>query len=367
MEIVYQKKEEVWVMRRYKDTQGEGPILKADSLGSYLTLMLNISAPETIAETLSTVFLVEDDSNETVVYVSEDSVAKRAEQVKKIWSEEKKNKKAKKVGATANLVRDLVREAFSQNPLRENQEMSDPLAPTMENPNQVDNSLEKTLVSETPERDQVVPERVTLLEQEERCLPRETPTKGSNTPDQEISKLLNTPVPETVSENLTVPVLATSSDEQVAAFNMQDNLVLDHQMMSQNGQYIVNKDPRIKQVRVHESECSSLVTLPELNPLAQQGVSNSKDPLFSSTQNATAGSTALEMPGDSSANPILVESLNLSINTNSIVDFSLDMLPADMSSYSTTSRKRRASTASRDSLGFTIFNSRKKLRWVHPL
>ncbi len=56
MEIVYQKKEEVWVMRRYKDTQGEGPILKADSLGSYLTLMLNISAPETIAETLSTVF-----------------------------------------------------------------------------------------------------------------------------------------------------------------------------------------------------------------------------------------------------------------------------------------------------------------------
>ncbi len=71
-------------MRRYKDTQGEGPILKANSLGSYLTLMLNISAPETIAETLSTVFLVEDNPNETVVYVSEDSVAKRAEQVKKI-------------------------------------------------------------------------------------------------------------------------------------------------------------------------------------------------------------------------------------------------------------------------------------------
>jgi hypothetical protein len=43
------------------------------------------------------------------------------------------------------------------------------------------------------------------------------------------------------------------------------------------------------------------------------------------------------------------------------------MLPADISSYSTTSRKRRASTASRDSLGFTIFNNRKKLRWVHPL
>ncbi len=353
-------------MRRYKDTQGEGPILKADSLGSYLTLMLNISAPETIAETLSTVFLVEDDPNEMVVYVSEDSVAKRAEQVKKIWSEEKKNKKAKKVGATANLVRDLVRDAFSQNPLKESQEMTpDPLAPTMENPNQVDNSLEKTLVSESLELDQVVPERVTLLEQEERCLPRETPTQGSNTPGQEISKLLNTPVPETVSENLTVPVLATSADEQVATFNMQDNLVLDHQMMSQNGLYIVNKDPRIKQVRAHESECSSLVTLPELNSFAQQGVSNSKDPLFSSTQNATAGSTALEMPGDSSANPILVESLNLSINTNSIVDFSLDMLPT--SPYSSTSRKRRASTTSRDSLGFTIFNSRKKLRWVYPL
>jgi hypothetical protein len=294
--------------------------------------------------------------------VSEDSVAKRAEQVKKIWSEEKKNKKAKKVGAPANLVRDLVREAFSQNPLRENREMSDPLAPTMENPNQVDNSLEKTLVSESPEADQIVPECVTLLEQEERALPKETPTKGSNTSGQEISQLLNTPVPEKVSENLTVPVPAASLDEQVAVFNMQNNLVLDHQMMSQDGQYIVNKDPRIKQVRVHESECSSLVTLPELNSFAQQGVSNSKDPLFSSTQNATAGSTALEMPGDSSANPILVESLNLSINTNSIVDFSLDMLPT--SPYSSTSRKRRASTTSRDSLGFTIFNSRKKLRWA---
>jgi hypothetical protein len=242
----------------------------------------------------------------------------------------------------------------------------DPLAPTMENPNQVDNSLEKTLVPETPEQDQVVPERVPILEQEERCLPRETPTKGSNTTCQEISNLLNTPVPETVSENLTVPVLAAPLDEQVAAFNMQDDLVLDHQMMSQDGQYIVNKDPRIKQVRTYESECSGLVTLPELNSFAQQGVSNSKDPLFSSTQNTTAGSTALEMPGDSSANPILVESFNLSINTNSLVDFSLDMLP-EMSPYPSTSRKRRASTASRDLLGFTIFNSRKKLRWVYPL
>jgi hypothetical protein len=159
--------------------------------------------------------------------VSEDSVAKRAEQVKKIWSEEKKNKKAKKVGATAN----LVREAFSQNPLKEKQEMTpDPLAPTMENPNQGDILLEKKLVPETPEQDHVVPERVPILEQEERCLPRETPTKGSNTTCQEISNLLNTPVPETVSKNLTVPVLAAPSDEQVAAFNMQDDLVLDHQM-----------------------------------------------------------------------------------------------------------------------------------------
>jgi hypothetical protein len=208
--------------------------------------------------------------------VSEDSVAKRAEQVKKIWSEEKKNKKAKKVGATANLVRDLVREAFSQNPLKETREMTpDPLALTMENPNQVDNSLEKTFVPETP--DQVVPEGVPILEEEERCLPRETPTKGSNPPCQEITNLLNTPVPETVSENLTVPVLAAPSDEQVAAFNMQDDLVLDHQMMSQDGQYIVNKDPRIKQVETHESECHGLVTLPELNSFAQRGVSNSKD------------------------------------------------------------------------------------------